>query len=564
MESPTNTRIITDLSQLVGMELDGRYALRAVLGEGAMGVVFRATQLSIQRDVAIKVLKLGTFRDDASLDRFRREMEIISTLTHPNVVRLLDSGVDDALGVFYLAMEFIEGVSLGDMLYDAPRRVKPELALEIVYQVCAGLTEPHRAGIVHRDIKPDNVLLQIASDDTVRLKVVDFGIAKAAADDERVTATGVIVGTPAYMAPELCRATGELDARTDLYALGVMLYELLTGFVPFQADTSLAVMLKQVSEPPPPLSTFLDIEITAQARIQELIHALLDKEPARRPPSAREVRRMIDALRDDAGMGRVRVDSTRSWAQALAGYFVRTTRLPTREEHAIRTTMIMARHTTEQVEPVVTAMAQRTREQRRATHPHAPPTFGLSAPGGASAAMLAPEDLSRPRTELHNAPTAGAPNQPLLLWLVGIAACIAVLGVVAFQLSSERPQAPTPLQVEADGPPEVEPASPQPEPTPPVPTPAAATPPADAGAPPEVAPTEAAPAPEVPPKRTRPRPKKGSPPGEPTDRVRPEKKDPPAEKPPEKVTPEPAEPKPPAVEPKPPKKDKIEDASDWL
>ncbi len=437
---PTDTRIITDLAQLVGMELDDRYALKAVLGEGAMGVVFRATQLSIQRDVAIKVLKLGTFRDDASLDRFRREMEIISGLTHPNVVRLLDSGVDDRMGVFYLAMEFIEGVTLGDMLYEVPRRVRPELALEIVYQVCAGLTEPHREGIVHRDIKPDNILIQIASDDTVRIKVVDFGIAKAAADDQRVTATGVIVGTPSYMAPELCRATGDLDARTDLYALGVLLYELLTGFVPFQADTSLAVMLKQVSEPPPPLSAHLDDELESQDEIQRLLDELLNKDPAKRPESAREVRRRIDAIRDAAGMARVRVDSSRAWAQALSPYMVRTARLPTWEEYAVRTTMIMARHTTEEVQPIVTAMAQRSRAERRATFPEPPPNMAAATARNVPAAdqEVEFEDITRGRTELHI--DVGQDTHRLVLWMAGIAACIAVLGVVAYRLSATSSQ----------------------------------------------------------------------------------------------------------------------------
>jgi eukaryotic-like serine/threonine-protein kinase len=308
-------RIVMSLRDLVGTELDGRYLLRKVLGEGAMGVVFRATQLSVGRDVAVKLLKLEQFRSQDSYERFQREMSIIGGLKHPNVVSLLDSGRDERLGVFYIVMELVDGVSLGDLIYDPPRPAKVEFALEIIYQICGALTEPHRRGIIHRDIKPDNVLLVPMSDETLQVKVVDFGVARAADGQDRVTATGVVVGTPAYMAPELCQAT-PIGPATDLYAVGVMLFELITGAVPFEANSSMAVIIKHIQEQPPLLTAKLKGDFP-YPEIVSLVQHLLAKRVADRPANALDVRERIDEIRERYQLRRVRVSGGASPRRAF-------------------------------------------------------------------------------------------------------------------------------------------------------------------------------------------------------------------------------------------------------
>lgn len=292
---------------LVGATIDGRFQIEKSIGVGGMGTVYRARQLSVGRDVAVKVLRAELSGKEVALERFFREAKTISNLTHPNIVRLIDFGQDREFDVLFLAMELVDGVNLGDLLRKG--RLRVALALEVTYQVCGALTEPHAAGVIHRDLKPDNLLLMPVSDGTVQTKVLDFGIARALeTNDTTLTATGMICGTPAYMAPEQAQ-NDQLGPRTDLYALGVILYEMLSGWPPFSGTSSLQIMLKHIQEMPVALRELLP-PATLPEEVEQFVYDLMHKDPAKRPTSARQVRDRIDQMRAEFDFGRVRIDET--------------------------------------------------------------------------------------------------------------------------------------------------------------------------------------------------------------------------------------------------------------
>lgn len=299
---------VDDDDPLIGGVIDGRFRVDYTLGIGGMGTVYGGVQLSVNRDVAIKVLRTELSTREVALERFFREAKTISKLSHPNIVKLIDFGQDRDRGLLYLVMELVRGQNLADLL--SKGRLRTPLALEVIYQVCGALTEPHAESVIHRDLKPDNLLLVPVSDGTVQAKVLDFGIARFMESNTQLTGTGMICGTPAYMAPE--QAQNEtLDPRTDLYALGVILYEMLSGWPPFSGTSSLQVMLKHIQENPPPLRELLP-PATLPNEIEDLVYSLISKERALRPASAREVRDTIDAIRARFGLENVRFDAATS------------------------------------------------------------------------------------------------------------------------------------------------------------------------------------------------------------------------------------------------------------
>lgn len=291
--SATYHRGVTPHDPLLGKAIDGRFRLDRLLGAGGMGKVYAATQLSVGRHVAVKVLRSDLSELPTLQQRFFREAQLIASLRHPNIVGLVDFGQDDALGSLYIVMEFVEGRTLTSLL--AEGRPPLPLALSICRQVCSGLAEAHAAGIVHRDLKPDNVMLQVTAEGAVHAKLLDFGIALPQGRDEtRFTAAGDVVGTPFYMSPE--QATDRpVDHRADLYALGVILYEMIAGRVPFAADTPLAALFKTVNEQHKPLGELGDVDLPP-GPVAELIDDLLAKDPAARPASAAEVGRRLEQL----------------------------------------------------------------------------------------------------------------------------------------------------------------------------------------------------------------------------------------------------------------------------
>src|SRR6185503_18857167 len=214
---------------LIGHVIDGKYALKAKLGEGGMSVVYQATRVHIGDDVAVKILTGKFVKDDAALARFRREARAAAMLRHPNVITIHDFGeTDDEHAPAYIVMEFVRGTPLRELLRSEDH-FSVERGVRLMRGICAGVGAAHRQGVVHRDLKPENILV-VAPDDEFELesvRVVDFGLAKLLADVE-ATSSGAVVGTPFYMSPEQCLGAA-LDARTDVYSLGAMYYEMLEG-----------------------------------------------------------------------------------------------------------------------------------------------------------------------------------------------------------------------------------------------------------------------------------------------------------------------------------------------
>ncbi|MFL6281727.1 MAG: protein kinase domain-containing protein [Pyrinomonadaceae bacterium] len=280
---------------LVGRVLDGKYEIIAPLGAGGMGSVYRARRVLIGDEVAVKVLHTKFVGDDTLVERFRREARAAAQLHHPNVVTIHDYGeARGREGFAYIVMELVRGESLRKLLR-REGRMSAARAVSLMRDICAGVGAAHRRGIVHRDIKPDNIIVIPADEDSAseRVKVVDFGIAKLrdmASDDGTLTAAGAVVGTPFYMSPEQCK--GEpLDARADVYSLGALLYEMLAGSPPFNAPSLAGIILKHVSEPPPPLPA--DVHVSNALR--DSITRSLSKDPAARQRDASEFAREIQA-----------------------------------------------------------------------------------------------------------------------------------------------------------------------------------------------------------------------------------------------------------------------------
>jgi serine/threonine-protein kinase len=290
---------------LVGRVLDGKYEIIAPLGAGGMGTVYVARRVLIGDEVAVKVLHSKFVNDETLVERFRREARAAAQLHHPNVVTIHDYGeARGPEGFAYIVMELVPGESLRDLLR-REGRLEPARAVSLMRDVCAGVGAAHRRDIVHRDVKPDNIIVTPADEDSTseRIKVVDFGIAKLRdmAAEGTLTEVGTLVGTLNYMSPEQCK--GEpLDARADVYSLGAMFYEMLAGTPPFASPTLPGLILKHVNEPPPPLPPELHIPHALQTAITRA----LAKDPVERPRDASEFAREIQAalLNTSAGDAR--------------------------------------------------------------------------------------------------------------------------------------------------------------------------------------------------------------------------------------------------------------------
>jgi len=277
-----------DLDPLIGHTIDGKYELISKLGEGGMSVVYRARRAHIGDDVAVKILLRKFVEDDAARTRFRREARAAAMLRHQNVITIHDFGeTDDEHAPAYIVMEFIRGTPLRELLKNEGS-FSVERGLRLMRGICAGVSAAHRQGVVHRDLKPENILV-VAPDDDFEfesVRVVDFGLAKLMADAG--AATGVVLGTPFYMSPE--QAMGEpLDARSDVYSLGTMFYEMLAGTRPFEAATVSGVINRHLYEPPPPFSPALAIP----RRVSTAIMQALAKEPDDRPQTAGDLARLL-------------------------------------------------------------------------------------------------------------------------------------------------------------------------------------------------------------------------------------------------------------------------------
>jgi len=278
----------------VGELLAGRYRLAKFIGEGAMGEVFRAEHALMKKTVAVKILHSDISGRSTIVERFRREAQAAANIDHPNVCVATDFGRTDEKE-FFLVMEFLEGPTLKEAVREQGA-FEVERALYIANQIVSALVRAHEVGVVHRDLKPDNIMLVERGGDSDFVKILDFGIARVRMDDEtpELTKTGAVFGTPSYMSPE--QAAGDpVDHRTDLYAIGSLLFEMLTGRRVFEAERGAEVMAKHVSEAPPePSEHSPAAEI--ESNLEDLILELLEKNPADRPQTAVELQRRLLAL----------------------------------------------------------------------------------------------------------------------------------------------------------------------------------------------------------------------------------------------------------------------------
>ena len=295
--------------RMVGRLLDHRFRVVEVLAQGAMGTVYRGVQLSVKRPVAIKVIRDDLGHDPQNVQRFLREARLLTRIAHPNIVDVFDCG-ETSDGLLYIVMELLRGHTLDVALSDAGM-FTVRRTCEVGLQLCDALVAAHAHGVVHRDLKPANICLLPELGDWV--KVLDFGLAKSFAPEPyargsgmyempdgmeetfeaeldpagEITLGGVLLGTPMYMAPEAIYAEA-VDPRTDLYSLGCILHEMLTGTPPFYGESTAVVLARQLDDPPPPLPDHVP------PTLRQLVTALLAKDPNYRPANALTVRAVLE------------------------------------------------------------------------------------------------------------------------------------------------------------------------------------------------------------------------------------------------------------------------------
>src|SRR5947209_5578529 len=277
---------------LIGQVLAGKYRIDEKIDEGGMGCVYRATHVLMEKVIAVKVLHPALAADDKIVARFTREAKAASRISHPHAISVTDFGESEN-GVVYLVMEYLRGRALKDIVRDGGPMPLSRV-VEIVRQVAGALDAAHAEGVVHRDLKSDNIMLEEATGGGDWAKVLDFGIAKIQQDvdttDPGLTAPNLIIGTPQYMSPEQCSQASDIDARSDIYSFGIILFEMLAGHVPFAGDSPTATMMKHLQEPPP---SVLDERKDLPAGVGLVVARALAKRPRDRFQKAGE---LADAL----------------------------------------------------------------------------------------------------------------------------------------------------------------------------------------------------------------------------------------------------------------------------
>ncbi len=426
-----------DLENLIGITLDGRYRLDSLIGAGGMGDVYRATHIHLDTQFAVKLLKPELVANQTAIKRFRLEAKAAGRIHHPNAIRVTDFGVTPER-IVYLVMEIVEGRSLRDLMnLEGPL---PYLrTFNIVRQVCGAVEAAHRGGVIHRDLKPDNINIEkVSSFD--RVKVLDFGIAKLkeANPEAYLTQAGTLIGTPQYMSPEQCQGK-HLDPRSDIYSIGIILYEMLTGQVPFDGEAPLQVVIKQLHEAPRPIK---DISPKVPAPLAQVVMRSLEKDPERRQSSADE---LSDELRravemeggeiaqsfTDSLVGRVRPDSpsqipSPSQQDAATVLEAIGSKPSLEEEQSISPELLSERETT---------VIPRSQQETEIVSPEA----GLGR-------VTKPEEKARPSAGVSNVgttPQVFPARDRKRSIIIAATALVAFLGFLIYQLIPDR-KPPTP------------------------------------------------------------------------------------------------------------------------
>jgi len=288
---------------LAGALLDGRYRVGTLIATGGMSSVYRGLDVRLDRPVALKIMESRYSGDHQFLTRFQREARAVARLKGPSLVAVYDQGIDGQHP--YLVMELVEGGTLRDLLRERGP-MPPHAAAAVLGPVLDGLAVAHAVGLVHRDIKPENVLI---SDDG-EVKIADFGLVRAVAE-AKITSTSVILGTAAYLSPEQV-ATGDSDPRSDVYSVGVLAYELLTGVTPFTGDTALAVAYQRMDRDVPPPSARIG---GVPRQFDELVQRATARDPAHRFADARDMGDELEAIVEELGLPPFRVPTPRHSAQ---------------------------------------------------------------------------------------------------------------------------------------------------------------------------------------------------------------------------------------------------------
>lgn len=291
--------------KLLGAEFAGRYRIEEIAGKGGMSTVYKARHKYIERYVALKLMHHHLVGDSTSIKRFQHEAKAASSLIHPNVINVYDFGISDD-GDAYIVMDYLEGCSLSDMINQGGAVPEYE-AIEIIRQTCKGLLHAHKKGVVHRDIKPANLVLTVDEDESVLVKLVDFGIAKVKTEDDspsqHLTRTGEVFGSPLYMSPEQWQGM-KIDARSDIYSLGCLIYELLAGWPPFAGDTPLDSMTMHLNDKPLTFKEFNE-NLKVSEQMEALVFKCLEKKLDKRYQSVLEIiQDLPEALEPEVDQGK--------------------------------------------------------------------------------------------------------------------------------------------------------------------------------------------------------------------------------------------------------------------
>jgi serine/threonine-protein kinase len=292
----------------------GQYRLKQRLGAGGMGEVYLAEHLLLRRPCAIKLIRPERAGDPNNLRRFEREVQVTATLTHPNTVQIFDYGHAED-GTFYYAMEYLPGLSLSELVHQHGP-LPPERAVHFLRQVCGALSEAHAIGLIHRDIKPGNIMVCERGGMYDVAKLLDFGLVRAPAriaGEETLTQEGTIAGTPTYMSPEQASGRGDLDPRSDIYSLGAVAYFLLTGQPPFAGRSAVEVVAAHLYEPPQPIARH---RFDVPAELEAVILKCLSKDPDQRFPDAASLERALTAC---PAAGLWTQERAAAWWQEVAG-----------------------------------------------------------------------------------------------------------------------------------------------------------------------------------------------------------------------------------------------------